>query len=74
MALFDRKNSYQFISVEEVKESSLKFFNQNSFFQAEFRLVNKVNKYERTVYNFLEAVGDLGGAWALLISCVGSVV
>jgi hypothetical protein len=36
--------------------------------------VNKVNKYERTVYNFLEAVGDLGGAWALLISCVGSVV
>ena len=47
-------------------DSSIRLKNPDAYFQADFRLFNKVNNYQRAVYNILDAVGDLGGIFSII--------
>ena len=45
MAFLDYKNETFFLSSDEVLDSTLRLLNPNAYFQADFRLINKVNNY-----------------------------
>lgn len=42
--------------------STLRSLNPTAYFQANFRLVDKVNFYSRVVYRMIDLVADVGGA------------
>lgn len=45
LALVDYYRQEFFLSTEDVLDSSLRLKNENAYFQADFRLINKVNNY-----------------------------
>ena len=51
--------------------------NPHLFYLAQFRLVNRVNEYERRVYHFFDLLGDVGGFFEALYIlshlCVGGI-
>jgi len=52
---------YNFLSVDHSVSQSLRTINPTAYFQAQFRLNNRVNEYERVVYSFFDMAGDIGG-------------
>ena len=62
------------MSTELVAESSLRSFNTDAYFQADFRLANRLNVYERTVYNVLDMFGDVGGVLEIIMTSSGFLV
>ena len=40
---------------------TLRTINPTAYFQAQFRLNNRVNEYERVIYSILDMAGDIGG-------------
>ena len=62
----------EFLSLGLVSEMYIKAINPTAYFQADFRLVNRVKEYSRRIYSVLDLFGDLGGfAEAMVI--LGSV-
>ena len=53
---------------------TLRTLNPTAYFQADFRLNNRVNEYERVVYSFFDMAGDIGGfGEAVYIVCLAIV-
>ena len=53
---------------------TLRTLNPTAYFQADFRLNNRVNEYERVVYSFFDMAGDIGGfGEAVYILCLAIV-
>jgi len=50
-----------FITTSNVEISTLRALNPTAYFQANFRLADSVNLYNRVVYRVLDLIGDVGG-------------
>ena len=50
-----------FLSVSGIRDQGLRSLNPTAYFQAQFRLTNRVIEYERVIYSFFDMAGDVGG-------------
>lgn len=51
------------MNTANVAVSSLRYVNINNsaYFMVRFQLIDKINYYERNIYNLLAFIGDVGG-------------
>ena len=50
-----------FISVDRIEPVNMLNLNPTAYFQAQFRLINRVKEYQRRIYSTFDFFGDLGG-------------
>ena len=54
-------DSYNFLSLDGIKDMGIKLVNPTAYFVCQFKLSNRVIEYERVIYSFFDLMGDVGG-------------
>ena len=49
------------VSLETVQDFNINTINPSAYYQAQFRLNNRVRLYERRIYALFDLMGDVGG-------------
>lgn len=56
----EQKTRY-WISFEQIRDLNIGNVNPTAYYQAQFRLNNRVRQYNRRIYSMFQMMGDVGG-------------